>query len=99
MFQIQDEMVLWEQWQLTSLVLHFMHFPANWLFVLSIVHFVKHQFILLTLCKFETDCRFLAATGQLYKRVCRSVGRSVGLSVGRSVRFSFFSFVWGSGSL
>ena len=29
---------------------------------------------------------FLAATGQLHKRVCRSIGRLVG----RSVRFSFF---------
>ena len=40
---------------------------------------------------FVVTC-FLAATGQLYKRVCRSVCRSVCLSVGRSVLFSFFSF-------
>ena len=44
--------------------------------------------------------KFLAATGQLYKRVCRSVGRLVRPSVRPSVRplvyplvrFNFFTF-------
>ena len=36
---------------------------------------------------------FLAATGQLYKRVCRLVGRLVCWSVGLLVLFSFLSFV------
>ena len=31
------------------------------------------------------ECKFLAATGQLYKRVCRLVGLSVGRPVRRSV--------------
>ena len=36
---------------------------------------------------------FLAATGQLYKRVCRSVGRSVCRSVGLSVCRFYLAFL------